>query len=118
MLLSRLTVLPVHGADVEISGLTEDSRKVKPGFLFVATPGTKLHGRGFIEDAIQRGAVAVLVPKAAAPFAYVEEYDQGHDGWHQQETEKNEERLNFRGEIIHANASLRRSHAKPKHFRG
>jgi UDP-N-acetylmuramoyl-L-alanyl-D-glutamate--2,6-diaminopimelate ligase len=63
MLLSRLTVLPVHGADVEISGLTEDSRKVKPGFLFVATPGTKLDGRGFIEDAIQRGAVAVLVPE-------------------------------------------------------
>ena len=61
MLLSRLTSLPFRGKDVEITGLTEDSRQVKPGFLFIATPGTKQNGRAFIEDAIKHGAVAVLL---------------------------------------------------------
>ena len=63
MLLSRLTTLPIHGSDVEISGLTEDSRKVEPGFLFIATPGTKQDGRAFIEAAIKNGAAAVLLPE-------------------------------------------------------
>ncbi len=62
MLLSKLTKLPLNGADVDIAGLTEDSRKVKPGFLFIATPGVKQDGRAFINDAIQKGAVAVLMP--------------------------------------------------------
>ncbi len=66
MLLSRLTSLPIHGSDVEISGLTEDSRKVQPGYLFIATPGTKQDGRGFIDDAAKKGAVAVLVPEGSA----------------------------------------------------
>ncbi|MGB9153697.1 MAG: UDP-N-acetylmuramoyl-L-alanyl-D-glutamate--2,6-diaminopimelate ligase [Alphaproteobacteria bacterium] len=65
MLLSRLTPIPFHGQDVEIAGLTEDSRKVKPGFLFIATPGTKQDGRAFIEDAVKNGAVAVLIPDEA-----------------------------------------------------
>ena len=65
MLLSQLTSLPLHGADVEISGLTEDSRKVKPGFLFIATPGVKQDGRGFIDAAITNGAVAVVLPEGS-----------------------------------------------------
>ena len=62
MLLSKLTKLPLNGTDVDIMGLTEDSRKVKPGFLFFATPGVKQDGRAFINDAIQKGAIAVLMP--------------------------------------------------------
>ena len=53
--------------DVEISGLTADSRRVEPGFLFAALPGTAADGRDFISDAIRRGAVAVLAPKEARP---------------------------------------------------
>ncbi len=63
MLLSKLTKLPLSGSDADIAGLTEDSRKVKPGFLFIATPGVKQDGRAFIDDAVKKGAVAVLVPK-------------------------------------------------------
>jgi UDP-N-acetylmuramoyl-L-alanyl-D-glutamate--2,6-diaminopimelate ligase len=48
--------------DPEIAGLTADSRAVKPGDLFAALPGGKADGRGFIADAIARGAVAVLAP--------------------------------------------------------
>jgi UDP-N-acetylmuramoyl-L-alanyl-D-glutamate--2,6-diaminopimelate ligase len=47
-------------ANIEIRGLAADSRSVEPGFLFAAIPGTRTDGRAFIDDAIARGAVAVL----------------------------------------------------------
>jgi len=43
-------------------GLTQDSRRVKPGYLFAALPGSKLDGREYIADAIHNGAGFVLVP--------------------------------------------------------
>jgi UDP-N-acetylmuramoyl-L-alanyl-D-glutamate--2,6-diaminopimelate ligase len=55
--------LALHGNDVEIKGITADSRGIKPGFLFIAIPGTKNDGRTFIADAVARGAVAVLAPE-------------------------------------------------------
>jgi UDP-N-acetylmuramoyl-L-alanyl-D-glutamate--2,6-diaminopimelate ligase len=48
--------------DLEISGVQEDSRLVRPGDLFVARLGTKTDGKMFIQDATQRGAVAVVTP--------------------------------------------------------
>src|SRR5437868_8363822 len=45
----------------EISGLTADSREVRPGYLFAALPGIKLDGRRFIADAVARGAAAILI---------------------------------------------------------
>ena len=39
----------------EIAGLAYDSRKVKPGFLFVALKGHRADGRHFIQDAVSRG---------------------------------------------------------------
>src|SRR3954453_22926087 len=56
-------------ADPEILGLTADSREVRPGFLFAALPGTKTDGRRFIDDAIAKGAVAVLTDDASAADA-------------------------------------------------
>ncbi len=53
-------------ADPEISGVTADSRKVRPGFLFVALPGSKSDGRSFIPSALQAGAAAVLAPDDVA----------------------------------------------------
>jgi UDP-N-acetylmuramoyl-L-alanyl-D-glutamate--2,6-diaminopimelate ligase len=47
-----------------ISGITADSRAVKPGFLFAALPGTKHDGRTYISEAINKGAAALLVPAA------------------------------------------------------
>lgn len=46
--------------DVEITGLTADSRKVRPGFLFAALQGAAAHGRDFIPQALANGAAAVL----------------------------------------------------------
>jgi UDP-N-acetylmuramoyl-L-alanyl-D-glutamate--2,6-diaminopimelate ligase len=48
--------------DLDITGLTADSRAVKPGFLFAALPGATLDGRSYISDAVKRGATAVLAP--------------------------------------------------------
>lgn len=46
---------------VEISGLTFDSRQVKPGFLFVCIPGFESDGHCFAGQAVANGAVALLV---------------------------------------------------------
>jgi UDP-N-acetylmuramoyl-L-alanyl-D-glutamate--2,6-diaminopimelate ligase len=43
-----------------LSGLTLDSRSVKPGDLYVALPGAHVHGAAFCADAVAAGAVAVL----------------------------------------------------------
>jgi len=45
---------------IEITGITADSRKVKPGFLFAALQGVAKDGRDYIDTAIKAGAVAVL----------------------------------------------------------
>ena len=48
--------------DPMITGVTADSRKVGPGSLFVALPGSAADGRAFIPQALSQGAVAVLAP--------------------------------------------------------
>ncbi len=44
-----------------ILGVTADSRKVRKGWLFAALPGTRTDGAKYIPDALERGAVAILV---------------------------------------------------------
>jgi UDP-N-acetylmuramoyl-L-alanyl-D-glutamate--2,6-diaminopimelate ligase len=63
MRLSALVRRPVD-PDPEITGVTADSRLVRPGFLFAALAGAKADGRGFIADAIAAGAAAVLTDQA------------------------------------------------------
>jgi UDP-N-acetylmuramoyl-L-alanyl-D-glutamate--2,6-diaminopimelate ligase len=63
-------------ADPEITGVTADSRKVKPGFLFAALPGSKVDGRQFIPTALEAGAAAVLAPEdATLPVPVVSAWD-------------------------------------------
>lgn len=45
---------------VEIKGIAYDSRKVKPGFLFVAIKGYETDGHKYIESAVKNGACAVI----------------------------------------------------------
>lgn len=52
--------------DLNITGLTADSRAVEPGFLFAALPGTHEDGRAYIADAVDRGAAAILAPDGTA----------------------------------------------------
>jgi UDP-N-acetylmuramyl tripeptide synthase len=55
--------------DPEITGVTADSRKVRPGFLFAALPGSTVDGRAFIPGAIDAGAAAVLAPDDVSGLA-------------------------------------------------
>ena len=52
--------LNVSGPGPRITGLTLDSRAVRPGFLFAALPGSAVHGARFAGYAIQQGAVAKI----------------------------------------------------------
>jgi UDP-N-acetylmuramoyl-L-alanyl-D-glutamate--2,6-diaminopimelate ligase len=45
---------------IEVVGVTSDSRKVKPGFLFVAIAGNRTDGARFVKQAASDGAVAVI----------------------------------------------------------
>ena len=49
--------------DTDVSGVTCDSRQVNPGFVFVAIPGALTDGHLYIEEAIRRGAVAIVVER-------------------------------------------------------
>jgi UDP-N-acetylmuramoyl-L-alanyl-D-glutamate--2,6-diaminopimelate ligase len=49
--------------DRPISGLAVDSRRVVPGNLFFALPGRHADGATFIDEAVSRGAVAIVVQK-------------------------------------------------------
>jgi len=51
---------PLTLSGVTVSGVTHDSRRVRPGDLYAALPGGHHHGADFCPDAAQAGAVAVL----------------------------------------------------------
>ena len=63
--LSQVIHRPVS-PDPHITGVTADSRKVKPGYLFAALPGSRVDGRSFIPTALECGASAVLAPDDVA----------------------------------------------------
>jgi UDP-N-acetylmuramoyl-L-alanyl-D-glutamate--2,6-diaminopimelate ligase len=52
--------LSVPGATRGLSGITHDSRRVQPGDLYVALPGSNHHGARFCADAASAGAAAIL----------------------------------------------------------
>ncbi len=62
-------ILPVEGTasrDLEVTGISSDSRQVKPGVVFFALAGSKADGAAYAADAAKRGAAAVVVGKASA----------------------------------------------------
>ncbi|MFT8422752.1 MAG: UDP-N-acetylmuramoyl-L-alanyl-D-glutamate--2,6-diaminopimelate ligase [Gluconacetobacter sp.] len=56
-------------SDPAIGQVTADSRKVRPGTLFVAIPGTRADGRAFIPAAVTAGAAAIVAPRDVPPEA-------------------------------------------------
>ncbi|TGT74453.1 UDP-N-acetylmuramoyl-L-alanyl-D-glutamate--2,6-diaminopimelate ligase [bacterium M00.F.Ca.ET.159.01.1.1] len=62
-------VLPVEGAaspDLEVTGLSSDSRAVKTGVVFFALAGSKADGSTYAADAAARGAAAIVTGKGTA----------------------------------------------------
>jgi UDP-N-acetylmuramoyl-L-alanyl-D-glutamate--2,6-diaminopimelate ligase len=67
--LGALLGIAGNAATVPVSGIATDSRMVKSGQLFFARPGLRTDGRLFIDDAISRGASAVVVPAGTPDMA-------------------------------------------------
>ncbi|WP_172839041.1 UDP-N-acetylmuramoyl-L-alanyl-D-glutamate--2,6-diaminopimelate ligase [Thermanaeromonas toyohensis] len=63
--LSSVVEVLDRGGDqgVLIRGLHYDSRRVEPGFLFVAVPGFRTDGHLYLKEAAERGAVAAVIQK-------------------------------------------------------
>ena len=64
--LRDIDVLRCIGDDRAVTGVEYDSRRVQPGSLFVAMQGETTDGNRYIEQAVARGAAAVVTDSAAA----------------------------------------------------
>jgi UDP-N-acetylmuramoyl-L-alanyl-D-glutamate--2,6-diaminopimelate ligase len=62
-------LLAEDAPDLDIAGITDDSRRVMPGYLFCAVRGHQSDGHDFIDEAIRKGAAAVVTERLAAPVA-------------------------------------------------
>lgn len=60
------------------TGITADSRRVKPGYLFLAYPGVQSDGRNYIAQAIEAGAIGVMFDDA--DFTWQENWRVSHQG--------------------------------------
>ncbi|HEY0511066.1 MAG TPA: UDP-N-acetylmuramoyl-L-alanyl-D-glutamate--2,6-diaminopimelate ligase [Thermoanaerobaculia bacterium] len=61
-LVRGLPIGSATGADPEVTGVEHDSRRARPGDLFMALPGERFDGRAFAAAAVAAGAVAVAGP--------------------------------------------------------
>ncbi|MEC4017956.1 UDP-N-acetylmuramoyl-L-alanyl-D-glutamate--2,6-diaminopimelate ligase [Streptomyces sp. H27-D2] len=57
------------GGEGAVTGITHDSRAVRPGDIYAALPGARLHGADFVAQAADLGAVAVLTDPSGAERA-------------------------------------------------
>ncbi len=63
-ILYRVHITSTSGSmGVDVKGICFDSRKVKPGFLFIAVKGTQSDGHAFIEKSVADGAIAIIAEK-------------------------------------------------------
>ncbi|MEJ6401484.1 UDP-N-acetylmuramoyl-L-alanyl-D-glutamate--2,6-diaminopimelate ligase [Yoonia sp. 2307UL14-13] len=67
--LAELGLRAQGGSDATITGLSVDSREVKPGHLFAALPGARVHGGAFIQYALRMRAAAILTDAEGAAIA-------------------------------------------------
>jgi len=71
-LLERLTYEVLQGNDdIEITELTNDSRKVVEGSVFVCISGAVVDGHNFVADVVAKGAAAVIVEKEVEALEHV-----------------------------------------------
>ncbi|MCM2392410.1 UDP-N-acetylmuramoyl-L-alanyl-D-glutamate--2,6-diaminopimelate ligase [Streptomyces albipurpureus] len=60
---------PDGSSQVRVTGITHDSRAVRPGDLYAALPGARLHGADFVAQAADLGAAAILTDPTGAERA-------------------------------------------------
>ena len=63
-ILANCNLIEIKGdKDLDITSLSFDSRKVEPGTLFIAVKGTQVDGHAYIENAVEKGAIAIVCEK-------------------------------------------------------
>jgi len=67
--LAALGLTAQGGRETQVTGIAVDSRAVRPGALFAALPGTRVHGAGFVPAALAQGAGAILTDRAGLNMA-------------------------------------------------
>lgn len=74
-LLANIDVLSKAGdVGVDVTGVRYDSRMVEPGSVFVAIRGEEADGNDFVDEAVRRGAAAIVseaVPRGSTPWVQV-----------------------------------------------
>ena len=67
---------PAEDFEVEISSIETDSRKVKPGSLFICIKGHQTDGHLYVQEATQKGAAAIIAEteiESSVPVVYVKD---------------------------------------------
>lgn len=64
-ILANIATIKSYSNDVEINNITDDSRKVGKGDLFVAVCGVIYDGHNFVEHAVENGAIAVVINRSS-----------------------------------------------------
>jgi len=59
--------VPFNGPDADVLRVSTDSRSIRPGDLFIALRGDKFDGGAFAAQALQQGAVGVVLDRSQAP---------------------------------------------------
>ena len=63
-LLKDVEIVDVQGnINIRVSGIAFNSKEVKPGDVFVCITGFKSDGHKYVEDALERGATAIIAEK-------------------------------------------------------
>ncbi|MHB1663819.1 MAG: Mur ligase family protein [bacterium] len=55
--------------DIEIDGISNDSRKISKGYLFAARKGNNIDSNKYIYDAVEKGAVCILTDEPSSSFS-------------------------------------------------
>ena len=66
--LSLIEPIAIHGTDVTVHSLSYDSRKIRAGAAFFALPGVHTDGSIFIDEAIKKGAAAIIHEEALESY--------------------------------------------------
>ena len=67
--LAGARLLAVPDADLLVTGLSLSSQRVRPGDVYAALPGSRVHGATYVPEAVAAGAVAVLTDAVGADLA-------------------------------------------------
>ncbi len=72
---AQVVRVPGHSADAApVTGVTLRAQHVRPGDLFAALPGTRVHGADFAAQALEAGALAVLTDQGGVERAGLDEH--------------------------------------------